>query len=305
MKREIIVIDEEKCNGCGLCVPECHEGALQIIDEKARLISDLFCDGLGACIGHCPEGALTIEEREAEPYDEVRVMEIMVTKGDNTILAHLNHLKDHGEHEFLSQGIEYLKKIEYDMDFSAFEEKQQDSRQIVEELFGAASNSGMPHSGVMGGCPGSQPREFNIDSDQVDQAGQIEAVELKSELRQWPVQLHLLNPQAGYFRNADVVLTADCVAYSMADFHRKFLQGRSLAIACPKLDSNLESYVAKLTSMINDSQINTLSVLRMEVPCCGGLVQMAQMAMQQANRKVPVKEIVVGVQGDILSEQWV
>ena len=305
MKREIIVIDEEKCTGCGLCVPECHEGALQIIDNKARLISDLFCDGLGACIGHCPEGALTIEEREAEPYDEVKVMEIMVTKGDNTIRAHLSHLKDHGEHEFLKQGIEYLKQVNYSMDLSAFEEKKQSSRQIVEELFGPGSKSGMPHSGVMGGCPGSQAREFNIDAGEVEQAGKQAAIEVRSELRQWPVQLHLLNPQASYFRNADVILTADCVAYSMADFHRRYLHGRSLAIACPKLDSNLESYVAKLTSMINDAQINTLSILRMEVPCCGGLVQMARAASAQANRKVPIKEIVVGVQGDILSDEWV
>ncbi|MCF8368061.1 MAG: 4Fe-4S binding protein [Bacteroidales bacterium] len=305
MKREIIVIDEDLCNGCGLCVPECHEGALQIIDNKARLISDLFCDGLGACIGHCPEGALTIEEREAEPYDEVKVMEIMVTKGQNTITAHLSHLKDHGEFEFLSQAIQYLKKIKYDMDLSAFEEKKESSKEIVEELFGKKANSGIPHSGVMGGCPGSQAREFNIDTEQVNSAGAQANIKVKSELRQWPVQLHLLNPQANYFRNADVVLTADCVAYSMGDFHNKFLKGRSLAIACPKLDSNLESYVSKLTSMINDAQINTMTILRMEVPCCGGLVQMAQMAAQQAGRKIPLKEIVVGVQGDVLSEQWI
>ena len=304
MKREIIIIDEEKCTGCGLCVPECHEGALQIIDNKARLISDLFCDGLGACIGHCPEGALTIEEREAEPYDEVKVMEIMVGKGANTIRAHLRHLKDHGELEFLGQGLDYLAKMDYDMDLSEFEEKKQSTRQIVEELFGPSARSGLPHSGVMGGCPGSMAREFIIDEDEVENAGRQATVELRSELRQWPVQLHLLNPQANYFRNADVILTADCVAYSMADFHRRFLHGRSIAIACPKLDSNLESYVAKLASMIHDSTINTLTIMRMEVPCCGGLVQMARMAAQQADRKVPLKEIVVGVQGDILSEDW-
>ncbi len=305
MEREIIVIDEEKCNGCGVCVPECHEGALQIIDEKARLISDLFCDGLGACIGHCPEDALTIEKREAEPYDEVKVMEIMVSKGPNTINAHLSHLKDHGETEFLNQAINYLNQINYDMDLSNFEDKKETPKEIVEELFGQKSNSGIPHSGVMGGCPGSQAREFNIDNDQVEQAGKQTAVEIKSELRQWPVQLHLLNPQANYFRNADVVLAADCVAFSMGDFHSKFLKGRSLAIACPKLDSNLDSYVAKLTSMINDAEINTLTVLRMEVPCCGGLVQMAQTAAQHAGRKIPIKEIVVGVQGDVLGEQWI
>lgn len=304
MEREIIVIDEEKCNGCGLCVPECHEGALQIIDEKARLISDLFCDGLGACIGHCPEDALTIEKREAEPYDEVKVMEIMVSKGDNTIKAHLSHLKDHGEHEFLNQAINYLNQINYDMDLSEFEEKKESPKEIVEELFGQKSNSEPAFPGITGGCPGAQDREFDIDTDKVEQAGNQSVGEVKSELRQWPVQLHLLNPQAGYFQNADVLLAADCVAFSMGDFHRKWLKDRTLAIACPKLDSNMESYVEKLTSMINDAKINTLNIMRMEVPCCGGLVQVAQMAAENAERKVPLKEIVVGVQGDILAENW-
>jgi ferredoxin len=305
MKRDIVLIDEEKCNGCGLCVTNCHEGALQIIDEKARLISDLFCDGLGACIGHCPEGAISIVKREAEPYDERKVMEIMVSKGENTIIAHLHHLKDHGETEFLKQAINYLKKINFTMNISEFEEKRENPGEIVEELFGRKSTSGLPHSGFFAGCPGSQAREFKVDAEQVELAGKQSKIEIKSELRQWPVQLHLLNPQASYFRNADVVLTADCVAYSMGDFHQKFLRGRSLAIACPKLDSNLESYVDKLTSMMNDSNINTLTILRMEVPCCGGLVQMAQKAMENANRKVPIKEIVVGVQGNVLAEKWI
>ncbi len=305
MKRDIVLIAEEKCNGCGLCVPNCHEGALQIIDEKARLISDLFCDGLGACIGHCPEGAISIVQREAEPYDEKKVMEIMISKGENTILAHLQHLKDHGETEFLKQGIDFLMGKNLGLNLSHFIEEKTDVRQIVNELFGSKSHSGIPHSGNGGGCPGSKAMQFNFDTDEVEKAGIPVAVEVKSELRQWPVQLHLLNPQANYFRNADVVLTADCVAYSMGDFHAKYLKGKSLAIACPKLDSNLESYVDKLISMINDSHINTLTILRMEVPCCGGLVQMAQMALQSADSKVPLKEIVVGVQGNILSEKWI
>jgi Pyruvate/2-oxoacid:ferredoxin oxidoreductase delta subunit len=302
MTRDIVLIDEEKCNGCGECVPNCHEGALQIIDDKARLISDLFCDGLGACIGHCPEGAISIVQREAEPYDERKVMEIMVSKGENTLIAHLRHLKDHGEMEFLKQGIDFLKEQEIQIDLTEFVEKETDIKEIVNELFGSKPPSEISHSGHGGGCPGSKAMVFDIDMEKVDEAGKSTATEVKSELRQWPVQLHLLNPQASYFKNADVVLTADCVAYSMGDFHRKYLKGSSLAIACPKLDSNLESYVSKLTSMIGDAQINTLTVLRMEVPCCGGLVQMAQMAAQNAKRKVPIKEIVVGIKGDILSE---
>ena len=200
MKRKIIQIDEEKCNGCGICIPNCHEGAMQLIDGKARLISDLFCDGLGACIGHCPEGAIEIIEREAEPYDEHKVME--------------------------------------------------------------------------------------------------------SELRQWPVQLHLLNPQASYFRNADVVLAADCAAFAMGDFHTRFLKGKSLAIACPKLDSNKESYVQKLSSMIADTKINSLTVVMMEVPCCGGLLKMAQTARANAGRNIPIKQAIVNLRGEVLEEEW-
>jgi ferredoxin len=303
MTRDIVLIDEEKCNGCGLCIPNCHEGALRIIDNKARLVSDLFCDGLGACISECPIGAITIVKREAEPYNERKVMETMISKGENTIIAHLRHLKDHGEMEFLKQGIDYLKERNVKIDLTEFEEKEVDVKEIVNELFGSKSKSEIPHSGHGGGCPGSKAMVFDIDMKKFEEAGKSQLFEVKSELRQWPVQLHLLNPQASYFRNADVVLTADCVAYSMGDFHRKYLKGCSLAIACPKLDSNLESYVNKLTSMISDAQINTLTVLRMEVPCCGGLVQMAQMAAQNAKRKVPIKEIVVGIKGDILSER--
>ncbi|MBM3435727.1 MAG: 4Fe-4S ferredoxin [Bacteroidetes bacterium] len=305
MKRDIVLIDETKCNGCGQCVPNCHEGALQIIDNKARLVSDLFCDGLGACIGHCPEGAISIVRREAEPYDEVKVIEFMVGKGKNTIYAHLQHLKDHGETEYLRQGIEYLKNKKLDIDLAEFEENEVDVKALVAGLFEAKSNSGIPHTDHVGGCPGSKTMSFGENRDEVETALKNAAVEIKTELRQWPVQLHLLNPQASYFRNADVILVADCVAYSVGDFHRKYLKGRSLAIACPKLDSNLESYVNKLMVMIRDAKINTLNVIRMEVPCCGGLVQMAQMAANQSGRKVPVKEIIIGIQGDVLKESWI
>jgi len=285
MKRKIIQIDEEKCNGCGVCIPNCQEGALQIIDGKARLISDLFCDGLGACIGHCPEGAIEIIEREAEAYDERKVMEILVTKGRNTILAHLDHLRDHNEEVFLQEAINYLKENNIDMSPELKKEK---------------SNAGC-------GCQGSMAMDFRetesttIASEQQSQA----PVPTPSELRQWPVQLHLLNPGASYFRDADVVLTADCVPFAMGNYHTRFLRGRSLAIACPKLDSNKESYVEKLTSMIADSKINSLTVIMMEVPCCGGLLQMAKIAREKAGRNVPVKQVIVSVQGEVLEDEWV
>jgi NAD-dependent dihydropyrimidine dehydrogenase PreA subunit len=235
MKRDILKIDEELCNGCGECVPNCHEGALQVIDGKVRLVSELMCDGLGACIGHCPEGAITIESREAEPYSEVIVME------------HMHH-----------------------------------------------------HAHEGGGCPGSREIVIEKPSDSVH--GTVSA---QSELRQWPVQMHLINPNASYFRNADLLLAADCVAYSVGGFHGKYLKGKSLAIACPKLDHGTDIYVEKLNALIDVAMVNTITVMIMEVPCCGGLLQMVKSAVAGAKRKVPVKLMVAGITGDILREEWV
>ena len=149
--------------------------------------------------------------------------------------------------------------------------------------------------------------DFRIDESQVENAGKPQIAEpasAPSELRQWPVQLHLLNPQASYFRNADVVLAADCAAFAMGNFHAHYLKGKSIAIACPKLDSNKESYVEKLTAMISETKINSLTVVIMEVPCCGGLIQMAKVARDQAGRNIPVKVAVVSVQGEVLEEEW-
>lgn len=297
MKRKIIQIDEEKCTGCGLCIPTCHEGAMQLIDGKARLISDLFCDGLGACIGHCPEGAIEIIEREAEPYNERKVMEVLVPKGRNTILAHLEHLRDHNETEFLNQAIQYLK--ENNIDMSPQEDKH---THAAHPDLASAIREEKAHSGS--GCPGSRAMDFRIDQQKVEAAVAPAMQPAPSELRQWPVQLHLLNPQAGYFKNADVLLAADCAAFAMGNFHDRFMKGRSIAIACPKLDSNKESYVQKLTSMIADAKINTLTVVMMEVPCCGGLLHMAQTARTNAGRNIPIKQVIVGVQGDVLEEDW-
>ncbi len=285
MLRKIIQIDEEKCNGCGLCIPNCQEGALQIIDEKARLISDLFCDGLGACIGHCPEGAIEIIEREAEPYDELTVIEILVGKGRNTVIAHLEHLRDHHEEVFLQQAINYLKENNIDM---------------------STENNEAFHHSTGHSCPGSLARDFTAEVSGINEglstiAGPAEAT---SELRQWPVQMHLLNPSASYFRNADVVLAADCAAFAMGNFHSRYLKGKSLAIACPKLDSNKESYIEKLSEMISGSRINSLTVIMMEVPCCGGLLQFAKTAREKAGRNIPIKKAYISVQGEVLEEEW-
>ncbi len=288
MIREMVKIDEELCDGCGNCVPNCHEGALQIIEGKARLISDLMCDGLGACLGHCPQGAITIEKREAEPYNETKVMEIMVPKGKATVIAHMKHLKEHGETTFLKEAVAYLRNNEQNIDF--------DIKSAIMEVH----NSGHHHAG--GGCPGSQTISFNANNLTVNTG---EMVTGKSELQQWPVQMHLINPMAPYFQNADVLIAADCVAFAMGNFHQKYLKGKGLAIACPKLDDGLDTYVNKMTSMIDDAKINTLTVMIMQVPCCGGLLQMTKAAVERASRKVPIKAMVVSLQGEILQEEWV
>ncbi len=292
MVREVVKIDEDLCNGCGDCVPNCHEGALQVIDGKVRLISDLMCDGLGACLGHCPMGAIEIEKREAEPYNETKVMEIMVEKGKATVTAHLKHLKEHGETGFLKEGVLFLKNNENNIKFNINE--------VIMEVHNMGNK--MEHNHQGGGCPGSKMMSFAPEGLSLDKE---ESVSGKSELRQWPVQMHLINPVAPYFRNADVVIAADCVAFSMGNFHQKYLKGKGLAIACPKLDDGMESYIEKMTKMVDEAKINTLTVMIMEVPCCGGLMQMAKMAVANATRKVPIKGMVVSLQGEVLSEEWV
>jgi ferredoxin len=282
MKRKIVKIDEEKCNGCGICIPNCHEGALQIIDDKARLISDLFCDGLGACIGHCPEGAISIEEREAEPYDERKVMELMVPQGENTIRAHLEHLKDHNEMGFYNEALAYLKEKNIHIDLQ--------------------KTKTMEEKSSFCGCPGSQAMDMR--QQEVAETENFDG-KVPSQLRQWPVQMHLVNPAASYFRNADVLIAADCTAFAMGGFHGEIMKGRSLAIACPKLDSEMDNYVEKMKKMIDEAQINTMTVAIMEVPCCGGLLRMAQAAVEQSERKVPLKLLVISIQGEVMHEKWI
>ncbi len=299
MKRDILKIDEELCNGCGQCVPNCHEGALQVIDGKVRLISELMCDGLGACIGHCPEGAISIEKREAEPYDEVKVMEQMIRKGKNTIKAHLKHLKDHGETGYLQEGVGYLKRNSDKLDFEVSEVLSEVHNHGKDNTPGGAHH-GHSHGG--GGCPGSRERV-------IERPGNTAAAGIfsdqPSELKQWPVQMHLLNPNAPYLRGSDLLMAADCVAFSMGNFHSRHLKGRTLAIACPKLDHGTDVYIEKLTAMIDTAKVNTITVMMMEVPCCGGLLQMVKRAQSAASRKVPVKQLIISISGEVLMEEWV
>jgi NAD-dependent dihydropyrimidine dehydrogenase PreA subunit len=287
LKRDIVKINEELCDGCGLCIPNCHEGALQIIDGKAVLISDLMCDGLGACLGHCPQGALAIEQREAAPYDEIAVIKDMIPKGKNVIIAHLQHLKDHNEHEFFKQGITYLEENRKNLPFNLDEVKSEVHKSL-------ASPCG-------GGCPGSASQVFNADSDKV--AGS--QIEQASALRHWPVQMHLINPNAAHFAGSDFVLAADCAAFSMGNFHSKILNGKTLAVLCPKLDQGQEIYVEKIKALIDNAKINTITVVMMEVPCCGGVLHLVKQALQETPRKIPVKLIISSVSGEVINDEWV
>ena len=251
--REVIEIDEKLCDGCGDCVTACAEGAIAIIDGKARLISDVYCDGLGACLGHCPQGALKVIHREADEFDE------------NAVEDHLVQLR-----------------------------AKSGTAPTPPQL---SVVSPQPMMGG-GGCPGSRAQMHQPAAPDPSAACEGPA----SQLRHWPVQLHLVPPTAPFFQNQDVLLAADCVAFAVGDFHQRFLAGSSLAIACPKLDSNQEIYLQKLVAMIDEAEIRSLKVMVMEVPCCGGLVRLAEEAVRRAKRDLPVECLVVGTQGHILGE---
>jgi len=249
--REVIEIDEDLCDGCGDCVTACAEGAIAIVDGKARLVSDVYCDGFGACLGECPQGAISIIRREADAFDEEAVEQ------------HLARQKD-------PQG-ESVHRSELPM---------------AAGLHASAS------------CPGAQARTWGAAQTSSD----VAVPPGRSHLRQWPIQLHLVPPTAPFFHDADVLLAADCVAYAVGGFHGSFLNGNGLAIACPKLDSHQEIYLEKLVAMIDEAGIRSLDVMVMEVPCCSGLVRLAQQATAQAQRSIPVRCRVVGVQGEIVAD---
>ena len=269
-KRKIIEIDEEKCTGCGECIPGCPEGALQVIDGKARLISDIFCDGLGACIGDCPEGAINVIEREAEPYDERRVMANILKQGDGVVRAHLKHLKDHGEEGYLKEALEFLeeKGIEVPLEEEA-------------------------PATMACGCPGTNVMDFR-DKKSPD----APAAELESELRQWPVQLHLVPPNAPYFDGADLLVTADCVPFAYANYHQDLLKGRTVVVGCPKFD-DIDAYKEKLKSIIETNNILSITVATVEVPCCSGLYGVTEAALQESGKEIPFKQVVIGIDGTI------
>ncbi len=279
-KRKIIRIDEEKCNGCGLCIPNCPEGAIQIIDKKAYLISDLFCDGLGACIGHCPKSAITIEEREAEEYNEGKVMENIVKQGNNVIKAHLEHLKGHGQDEYLKQAVAYLKE-----------------KKIAIPLTDKPEAGIHKHDHGASGCPGAKIMDFRKKED--SKAKNKTSVKLESELRQWPVQIMLVPAFAPYLKGADLLVAADCVPFAYADFHRDLLKGKTLLVGCPKLD-DLEVYRDKFIAILKNNEIKSITYAHMEVPCCFGLVSIIKEAIAALGKDAPFKEEIISISGEKL-----
>jgi Fe-S-cluster-containing hydrogenase component 2 len=238
MKREIVKIDEGKCNGCGLCVPACAEGAIRIVDGKARLIADNLCDGLGACLGDCPMDAITIEQREADEFDE----------------------------------------------------------EAVEEHLSAEKEKPAPaaHSSHHGGCPSARLMTFGKEESS---PAKEETDSRQSQLRQWPVQMHLVPPSAPFLKDADLLLAADCVPFAYADFHRDFLRDKALLIGCPKLDDG-QAYLHKLTAILENNDIKSLTVMHMEVPCCSGLIAIARQAVAASGKDVPLETVRIGIQGE-------
>jgi len=306
MKRKIISIDEEKCTGCGQCIPDCPEGALQLIDGKARLVSDLFCDGLGACIGTCPEGAISVVEREAVPYDEKTVMANIAKQGGAVIKAHLGHLAGHGQADLYSQAIGYLVENGIPVpDHTAPEHRKPAihpcTGQPAAGRMGEGTCSPGPHPvHPFAGCPGSAARSMPRDREMTGLLARPAAGQAASELRQWPVQLALLNPAAPYFDNADLLLSADCVPFAYAGFHTELLQGKILIIFCPKLDADIEGYIGKLAAIFTRHTIRSITVARMEVPCCGGVRYVVDKALEKAKKNILVEEKTVTIQGRII-----
>lgn len=282
MKRNIIMIDEKKCTGCGVCIPDCPEGALQMIEGKARLVSDLFCDGLGACIGTCPEGAISIIEREAGAYDEQAVMDTIVRQGPAVIAAHLEHLNSHGQIALYNEAIEFL--IEHFIPIPDHE--------IAERRPASAESRPSPFAG----CPGAATQRIARE----ERPGPVPSERPGSELRQWPVQLKLLNPAAPYFDEADLLIAADCVPFAYANFHQDFLRDKIVIIFCPKLDTDIDEYFTKLAEILSLHTITSITVVHMEVPCCSGVKSVLDQAIKRSGKMIPVKEYTVSLQGEVI-----
>jgi len=277
IKRKIIQIDEERCDGCGLCVPSCAEGAIQIIDGKARLVAEKYCDGLGACLGDCPQGALQVIEREAEDFDEAAVEEYLRS---SSAAASVESGHAHGSQpaaEPMACGCP--------------------SAQI--QSFGAPS----PNPPVMSsepGCPSAQIRNLAAPQPAVHPGSRHqESAPARSALSHWPIQIRLVPPSAPFLKGADLLVLADCAAVSYPNLHEHLLAGRVVMMGCPKFDDS-EAYVEKFVQIFRTAGLKRVTVAMMEVPCCGGLQQIVEQARKEAGVAVPLETVVIGVRGERL-----
>lgn len=280
MLRKIIEIDEERCDGCGICVPNCHEGALQIIDGKARLISELFCDGLGACIGHCPHGAITVTEKEADKYSETEVMRIMISKPRAVLAAHLNHLQEHKALEYLTIALDFLESNGID---------------------GSSLLKNSEKENPACGCASTHAKElrktYNLELIKNTTADDRH----ESWLEQWPVQLHLVNPSAPYFKGKELVILSTCSPVASANIHEDYIRGRSVVVACPKLDYT-DPYAEKLAEIFEYSMTPKVIIVIMEVPCCRGLSAIVERATAISGRlDMVVEEHTLSLEGNLLN----
>ena len=258
IKRKIIHINEDLCDGCGSCVPGCPEQALQIVETpkgpKARLVKELYCDGLGACIGSCPTGALTITEEEVEPYNEEATIARIKERAPEMLETHLKHMQEHAD-----------------------ELPEYHSHQ-------------MPRGAS--GCPGARMMQWKEKTGTAEKA-----VKIDSELRQWPVQIHLVPPFAPYLKNAEIAIIADCVPFAYPNMHQDFLKGKAVLVGCPKLD-DADYYIDKIAQIIEHAQPKSIQIVHMEVPCCFGLMHIIKEARKQAGSNVPVEEVTISIKGD-------
>ena len=259
VKRKIIKIDEELCDGCGNCIPGCPEQALQIVEtehgKKARLVKELYCDGLGACLGTCPTGALSIIEDEVEPYDDEATIERIKETAPDMLAVHKKHMQEHAH--------------------------------------AACDHHDHAHKHA---CPSAKVMQWGKDEQKDENAGRVD-----SQLRQWPVQVYLVPAAAPYFKNADIVIVADCVPFSYANLHQDFIKGKAVMVGCPKFD-DAAAYIEKITNIIKTSKPKSLTVVTMEVPCCSGLVHIVQQAVQQSGVEIPLNKVTVTIKGDIRNE---